>query len=151
MTEATGLSGTGLFAPGSVLIRRADRNSGDGKLRPCVVISSSSRGCNDAMDTVLVVPLTSDTDRKPRLPMPVIAPRPGNGLELHSAAMCGRVSCIRKVKLTQRIGALTPQELRRVRLGVAAVIGLSDLLLTAEAHHSEEVGSIAGLAAPGGL
>jgi mRNA interferase MazF len=129
--------GAGLFAPGSVMIRRADRDSGDGKLRPCVVISSSSRGRNDAMDTVLVVPLTSDTDRKPRLPMPVIAPLPSNGLELHSAAMCGRVSCIRKSKLTQRIGALTPQELRRVRLGVAAVIGLSDLLVNADAPYKE--------------
>ncbi len=118
-----------LFAPGSVLIRGADRDSGDGKLRPCVVISSSSRGRNNTMETVLVVPLSSDTDRKQRLPMPVIAPLPGNGLERHSAALCGRVSCIRKSKLRQQIGTLTPQELRRVRLGVAAVIGLSDLLV----------------------
>ena len=132
MTEAAGL-----FAPGSVLIRRADRDSGDGKLRPCVVISSSARGRNEAMDTVIVVPLTSDTDRKPRLPMPVIAPLPSNGLELHSAAMCGRLSCIRKTKLTQRIGELTPQELRRVRLGVAAVIGLGDLLVKTGTHYSE--------------
>jgi mRNA interferase MazF len=47
------------------------------------------------------------------------------------------VSRIRKSKLTQRIGALTPQELRRVRLGVAAVIGLSDLLVNADAPYNE--------------
>ncbi len=63
-----------------------------------------------------LVPLTSDTDRKPRLPMPVIAPLPSNGLELHSAALCGSASC-------------PPQELRMVRVGVAAVMGLSDLLV----------------------
>lgn len=44
--------------------------------------------------------------------------------------MCGRVSCIRKARLNQRLGALTAQDLRQVRLGVAAVIGLADLLVT---------------------
>ena len=116
------------FEPGSVLIRRADREGGDGKLRPCVVISSSERGRDVTAETVLVVPLTSDTDGKQRLPMPVIAPDQNNGLMQRSAAMCGRVSCIRKARLNQQIGAIHPQELRRVRLGVAAVIGLSDLL-----------------------
>ena len=119
------------FEPGSVLIRRADREGGDGKLRPCVVISSSARGRDATAETVLVVPLTSDTDGKQRLPMPVIAPDPGNGLLQRSAAMCGRVSCIRKARVNQRIGAIHPHELRRVRLGVAAVIGLSDLLTAA--------------------
>ena len=116
------------FEPGSVLIRRADRAAGDGKLRPCVVISSAARGHDEAAETVLVVPLTSDTDGKQRLPMPVIAPDPGNGPLQRSAAMCGRVSCIRKARLNERIGTIHPQELRRVRLGVAAVIGLTDLL-----------------------
>jgi mRNA interferase MazF len=119
------------FEPGSVLICRADREGGDGKLRPCVVISSSARGRDATAETVLVVPLTSDTDGKQRLPMPVIATDPGNGLLQRSAAMCGRVSYIRKARLNQRIGAIHPQELRRVRLGVAAVIGLSDLLTAA--------------------
>jgi mRNA interferase MazF len=117
------------YAPGAVLIRRADRDSSDGKLRPCVVISSATRGSSTSMDTIVVVPLTSDTDGRQRLPMPVIAPAPGNGLRHPSAAMCGRVSCVRKAKLTMRIGGLTAQELRRVRLGVAAVIGLNDLLI----------------------
>jgi mRNA interferase MazF len=82
-----------VFEPGSVLIRRAEREGGDGTLRPCVVISSSARGRDATAETVLVVPLTSDTDGKQRLPMPVIAPDPGNGLLQHSAALCGRVSC----------------------------------------------------------
>jgi mRNA interferase MazF len=120
-----------LFEPGNVLIRRADRDSGDQKLRPCVVISSSARSKDATADTVLVVPLTSDTDGKQRLPMPVIAPDPSNGLLQRSAAMCGRMSCIRKARLNQRIGALNPQELRRIRLGVAAAIGLADLLTAA--------------------
>ena len=116
------------FEPGSVLIRRADREGGDGKLRPCVVISSSERGRDAKAETVLVVPLTSDTDGKQRLPMPVITPDPSNGLVQRSAAMCGRVSCIHKARLDQQIGSIQARELRRVRLGVAAVIGLTDLL-----------------------
>jgi mRNA interferase MazF len=39
------------------------------------------------------------------------------------------VICIRNARLNRRLGALTAQELRRVRLGVAAVIGLADLLV----------------------
>ena len=35
-----------------------------------------------------------------------------------SAAMCGRVSCIRMARLDQQIGTVHEQELRRVRLGV---------------------------------
>ena len=116
------------FEPGNILIRRADREGGDGKLRPCVVISSSDRGRDAKAETVLVVPLTSDTDGKQRLPMPVITPDPSNGLLQRSAAMCGRVSCIRKARLDQQIGSVQARELRRVRLGVAAVIGLTDLL-----------------------
>ena len=116
------------FEPGSILIRRADREGGDGKLRPCVVISSSDRGRDAKAETVLVVPLTSDTDGKQRLPMPVITPDLSNGLVQRSAAMCGRVSCIRKARLDQQIGSIQARELRRVRLGVAAVIGLTDLL-----------------------
>lgn len=92
---------------------------------------SAQQSNSETAETVLVVPLTSDTDGKQRLPMPVIAPDPGNGLLQRSAAMCGRVSCIRKARLNQRIGAVHPQELRRVRLGVAAVIGLTDLLTAA--------------------
>ena len=60
--------------------------------------------------------------------MPVITPEPSNGLVQRSAAMCGRVSCIRKARLDQQIGTIHAQELRRVRLGLAAVIGLTDLL-----------------------
>ena len=116
------------FEPGSVLIRRADREDGDGKLRPCVVISGYERGRAAKAETVLVVPLTSDTDSKQRLPMPVIAPGPSNGLVQRSTAMCGRVSCIRKARLDQQISSVQARKLRRVRLGVAAVIGLTDLL-----------------------
>ena len=92
---------------------------------------SAQQSNSETAETVLVVPLTSETDGKQRLPMPVIAPDPGNGLLQRSAAMCGRVSCIRKARLNERIGTIHPQELRRVRLGVAAVIGLTDLLTAA--------------------
>ena len=122
------LEASNQFEPGNILIRRADREGVDGKLRPCVVISSSERGRDAKAKTVLVVPLTSDTDGKQRLPMPVITPDPSNGLLQRSAAMCGRVSCIRKARLDQQIGSVEARELRRVRLGVAAVIGLTDLL-----------------------
>ena len=115
------------FEPGSVVIRRADREGGDGKLRSCVMTSSSERGRDAKAETVLVVPLTSDTDSKLRLPMPVITPDPSNGLVQLTASMCGRVICIGKARLDQQIGTVHAQLLCRVRLGMAAVIGLTDL------------------------
>lgn len=120
----------GPFSPGAVLIRRADRESGDQKLRPCVVISSEQRGTSPSADTVIVVPLTSETDGRQRLPMPLLMPSPSNGLERPSAAMCGRVTTVRKVRLDMQLGSVNDPELRRIRLGVAAVIGLTDLLVT---------------------
>ena len=128
MTEA---DRTRAFSPGSVLVRRADRQAGDSKLRPCVVLSSEARGVDPSADTVIVVPLTTDTDGRQRLPMPVIVPDARNGLQHPSAAMAGRVTSVRKTRLDQRIGEVSASDLRRIRLGVVAVIGLAELLVTA--------------------
>ena len=121
------------LTPGCVVLRQPQRDSGDSKRRPCVVISNPDRCLDPAASTVIVVPLTSDTDGRQRLPMPVIPADPANGLARSSAAMCGRVSCVRKDRLSAPLGQLEPQELNRVRLGVAAVIGLGEVLLAAQA------------------
>lgn len=93
------------------------------------MVISTSNPCHDpAAATVIVVPLTSDTDGQERLPMPVLAASTANGLRHTSAAMCGRVSCIRKDRLRGPLGQISSTDLRRIRLGVAAVIGLADLL-----------------------
>ena len=76
-----------------------------------------------------MVPLTTGTDGSQRLSMPVILPDDSNGLEHTSAAMAGRVSSIRKTRLDQRIGEVSASDLRRIRLGVVAVIGLAELLV----------------------
>ncbi|MCS5700298.1 type II toxin-antitoxin system PemK/MazF family toxin [Cyanobium sp. FGCU-52] len=107
MAEAPG---TVAFSPGSVLVRRADHQAGDSKLRPCVVVSSEARGVDPHADTVIVVPLSSDTDGRQRLAMPVIVPDTGNGLQHTSAAMAGRVSSVRKTRLVQRIGEVSASD-----------------------------------------
>ena len=121
------------LTPGCVVLRQPQRDGGDSKRRPCVVISNTDRCLDPAASTVIVVHLTSDTDGQQRLPMPVFPAAASNGLQRSSAAMCGRVSCVRKERLSAPLGQLEPQELRRVRLGVAAVIGLGDVLLAARA------------------
>ena len=122
--------------PGLVVLRQPHRDSGDSKRRPCVVISNPGRCRDPEAATVVVVPLTSQTDGQPRLPMPVILPDAGNGIQRTSAAMCGRVSCIRKDRLVQTLGQLQPAHLRAIRLGVAAVIGLADVLVAAKVIQS---------------
>ena len=77
---------------------------------------------------MLVVPFTSDTDGQQRLPMPLITQDPSNGLVQGSAAMCGRMSCIRKARLDQQIGTDHAQQLRSVRLRVTTMFALNDLL-----------------------
>ncbi len=96
------------------------------------MISTPGRCQDPDAPTVIVVPLTSDTDGQSRLPMPVITPDATNGLKRLSAAMCGRVSCVRKDLLSAPLGVLQTTDLRQIRLGVAAVIGLGDLLLTTQ-------------------
>ena len=122
--------------PGLVVLRQPHRDSGDSKRRPCVVISNLDRCQDPAATTVIVVPLTTATDGRPRLPMPVIAPDAANGLNCISAALCGRVSCIRKERLVATLGLLEPSDLRAIRLGVAAVIGLADVLVASRAIHT---------------
>lgn len=46
-----------------------------------------------------------------------------------SAAQGGRITCLRRLHLNRRIGGVQATDLRRIRLGVMAVIGLADLLL----------------------
>ena len=93
-----------------------------------MVISSSERRRDAKAETVLVVPFTSDTDGQQRLPMPLITQDPSNGLVQGSAAMCGRISCIRKARLDQQIGTDHAQQLRSVRLRVTTMFALNDLL-----------------------
>ena len=121
----------GDIAPGAVLLRKADRAGGDQKQRPCVVISTAQRCLDPQADTWIVVPLTSDTDRKDRLPMPLLLPDQGNGLSKPSAAMAARVSCLRRQIFQTCLGQVSPRDLRRIRLAVVAAIGLADLLLEA--------------------
>jgi mRNA interferase MazF len=124
------------LCPGLVVLRQPHRDSGDSKRRPCVVISNPGRCQDPAAATVIVVPLTSQTDGQPRLPMPVIAADGDNGLQRTSAAMCGRVSCVRKDRLVATLGVLKAADLRAIRLGVAAVVGLADVLIAAKAIHA---------------
>ena len=119
-----------------MVLRQPRRDSGDSKRRPCVVISTQGRCQDPDAATVIVVPLTSQTDGVPRLPMPVIAADADNGLQRTSAAMCGRIRCIRKDRLVETLGRLNPADLRAIRLGVAAVVGLANVLLAAKVIQS---------------
>lgn len=56
---------------GSVLIRRADKEGGDSKRRPCVVISLDVRNLDPGIESVIIVPLTSDTDGSSRVVAPL--------------------------------------------------------------------------------
>ena len=60
--------------------------------------------------------------------MPLITQDPSNGLVQGSAAMCGRMSCIRKARLDQQIYTDHAQQLRSVRLRVTTMFDLNDLL-----------------------
>jgi|688.fasta_scaffold332925_4 mRNA interferase MazF len=69
-----------MLNPGSVVKRQPGREEGDSKRRPCVVISNAGPCRGHTAATVIVVPLTSDTDGQERLPMPVLTPSTANGL-----------------------------------------------------------------------
>lgn len=86
-----------------------------------------------------MVPQASQTDGRPRLPMPLITPAAANGLQRTSAAMGGRIGCVSKERLREPLGVLNAADLRAIRLGVAAVISLADVLVAARAVHTSTV------------
>ncbi|MDR2381418.1 MAG: type II toxin-antitoxin system PemK/MazF family toxin [Bifidobacteriaceae bacterium] len=87
-----------------------------GKNRRCVVLTNSALITGAKWNPVTVVPLSATAVPSPLRPKVVEA----GGRE--SFAMCDFVQSVTPTRLLERLGALTPEQMRRVATAVANVI-----------------------------
>jgi mRNA interferase MazF len=91
--------------------------------RPVVVWQSDA--LTRALQSVLVVPLTSNLDRARLAGTAIIAPSPG-GLTAESVALAFQMRAIPKSTLSQRIRGLSSDELAELELATDEALGRSD-------------------------
>ena len=90
------------------------------KPRPAVVLQNFSPA---GMETVTIVPLTSDLKRLPSIRVPV-APTPQNGLRTPSEIMTDNVQTILRRRIGQIIGHLEEDVVQLMAESVGVFLGL---------------------------
>lgn len=105
-------------------IYRADLDpvlgSEQGGVRPVLVVQNDQG--NQSSPTVIVAPLTSRRKR-PRQPTHVLVLPPEGGLTRPSQVLCEQVRTLEKSRLTDYLGALSDDTLRRVDDALLRALG----------------------------
>ncbi len=86
------------------------------KIRPFVIVGATP--INQARHTIIVVPLSSSPT--PRLPLVV----PVNSLGINSVAVCDQIRAIDKIRVKDKIGELTAQEMDLLDDSLRQTLGL---------------------------
>ena len=94
-----------------------------GKPRPAVIVQTDALPQKHA--SVVVCPLTSELAQAPDFRI-TIEPKPQNGLRLKSQVMADKPVTVRRERIGQRIGRLGDQDMARVGIALAFVLGLAD-------------------------
>jgi mRNA interferase MazF len=94
-----------------------------GKPRPAVIVQTDAFPQTHA--SVVVCQLTSELADAPEFRIP-IEPTPENGLRLKSQVMADKPVTIRRERIGQKIGRLDNQDMARIGIALAFVLGLAD-------------------------
>ena len=94
-----------------------------GKPRPAVVVQSDAFPENHL--SMVVCQLTSELADAPDFRV-TIEPTPENGLRLKSQVMADKPITIRRERIGQKIGRLSDQDMARLGIALAFVLGLAD-------------------------
>jgi mRNA interferase MazF len=94
-----------------------------GKPRPAVVVQTDAFPENHA--SVVICQLTSELVDAPDFRV-TIEPNPENGLRLKSQVMADKPVTVRRERIRQRIGHLGSQDMARLGIALAFVLGLAD-------------------------
>jgi mRNA interferase MazF len=94
-----------------------------GKPRPAVIVQSDAFPENHA--SVVVCQLTSELADAPDFRV-TIEPTPENGLRLKSQVMADKPVTVRRERIGQKIGRLGNQDMARLGIALAFVLGLAD-------------------------
>ena len=96
---------------------------GYGKPRPAVIVQTDAFPENHA--SVVVCRLTSELVDAPDFRV-TIEPKPENGLRLKSQVMADKPVTIRRERIGQKFGRLGNQDMARLGIALAFVLGLAD-------------------------
>jgi mRNA interferase MazF len=94
-----------------------------GKPRPAVIVQTDAFPQSHA--SVVVCQLTSDLVDAPDFRI-TIEPSPENGLRLKSQVMADKPVTLRRERIGQKIGRLDSQDMARLGIALAFVLGLAD-------------------------
>lgn len=94
-----------------------------GKPRPAIIIQSDA--FPPAHSSVVVCQMTKELVDAPDFRI-TIEPHPDNGLRERSQIMADKPVTVRRERIGQRIGRLTDDEMSRVNVALAFVMGLAD-------------------------
>jgi len=92
-----------------------------GKLRSAVIVQTDAFPENH----VTVCPLTSELVDAPDFRV-TIEPKPENGLRLKSQVMADKPVTVKRERVGQKIGRLGNQDMARLGIALAFVLGLAD-------------------------
>jgi mRNA interferase MazF len=95
----------------------------DGKPRPAVIVQTDAFPQSHA--SVVVCQMTSELVDAPDFRV-IIEPKPENGLQLKSQVMADKPVTIRRERIGQKIGRLGNQDMARLGIALAFVMGLAD-------------------------
>ena len=84
--------------------------------RPSIIFQADD--ASEIIDTVTLIPLSSDTDQYNEIHV-LVKPSKVNGLTKLSAAICSHIYTVSKNRLVKKIGTLNEQDFSSVQKGVA--------------------------------
>lgn len=94
-----------------------------GKPRPAVVVQTDALPSEHA--SVVVCQMTSELSEAPEFRV-TIEPTEKNGLRARSQVMADKPVAIRRERIGQQVGRLDEQDIARVNVALAFVVGLAD-------------------------
>lgn len=95
--------------------------SEQGGMRPVLIIQNDLG--NRFSPTVIVLPLTSKVNKTPlRTHVPLLPPQ--GGVRKPSVILCEQVRTVEKIRLTKRLGVLSPEKMALVEKALAAAVGV---------------------------
>jgi len=94
-----------------------------GKPRPAVIVQTDALPAEHA--SVIVCQMTSELTEAPELRV-TIDPTKGNGLRARSQVMADKPVTIRRERIGQPLGRLDDEDMTRLNVALAFVMGLAD-------------------------
>ena len=94
-----------------------------GKPRPAVIVQTDALPAEHA--SIVVCQMTSDLSDAPEFRV-TVEPTEGNGLRTRSQVMADKPVTIRRERIGQQVGRLDEQDIARLNVALAFVMGLAD-------------------------